>query len=187
MSAKSDVVKVVLPVPGLSADVPGDLVGMGYVAGSFGLRGWIKVVASTEYAENLFDYPCWWLGRNGQWQPYQFEQGQAQPKNINAKLQGVESQEAAFALRGCTIAVPRSAMPAADQDEYYWADLIGMAVINRQSQTLGVVESLLETGANDVLVLKDGTQERLIPFVDAVIDKVDLLARQITVDWGLDY
>jgi len=192
-------VKLMAEKPSLGADtgpgvkgqkpvaVPDDLVGMAYVAGAFGIRGWLKIVASTEYAESLFDYPVWWLGRDGAWRAYQLEESQAQPKNINAKLEGVETREAAFALKGCTIAIPRSQMPQADEGEYYWADLIGMAVVNREAQALGVVETLLETGANDVLVLKDGVTERLIPFVAAVIDQVDLKTRTITVDWGLDY
>lgn len=166
---------------------PEDLVPMGFVVGASGVRGWVKVVANTQYADSLFDYDSWWLGRDGKWREYRIEDGSVQPKSLNAKLEGVHDRDVAFAMKGMTVAVPRSAMPAAGEDEYYWNDLIGLTVVNRDGATLGVVEKLLETGANDVLVLKDGMVERLVPFVGPVIDQVDLAAKRITVDWGLDY
>ncbi|WP_374347537.1 ribosome maturation factor RimM [Chitinimonas sp.] len=170
-----------------SAGVPADLVPMGFVAGAFGIRGWVKVVASTEFSDSLLDYETWWLGRDGQWRAYQVEDSNVQPKQLSVKLAGISDRDIAFAMKGMTVAVPRSQMPAAAEGEYYWADLIGLAVVNRQGERLGVVEQLLETGANDVLVVKDGAVERLVPFVGPVVDTVDLAARQITVDWGLDY
>lgn len=172
--------------PALSA-VPDDLVTMGFVSGAFGIRGWINVVADTELADSLFDYDTWWLGRDGQWRAYVFEDGQVQPKKLAAKLEGVDDRDMAFALKGCQVAIPRSRMPAAGDDEYYWADLVGLAVVNTAGEALGMVERLFETGANDVLVVKDGDTERLLPFVAQVVLKVELEARTITVDWGLDY
>lgn len=170
-----------------TSTAPDDLVGMGFIAGSFGVRGWVRVVASTEYADSLLDYSTWWLGRDGKWTAYTVEDSNVQPKSLNAKLKGVESPEAAMTLKGCTVSVPRSAMPAAEEGEYYWADLIGMDVINRQDENLGRVDSLLQTGANDVLVVKDGATERLLPFVAAVVETVDLATKVIRVDWGLDF
>ena len=94
--------------------VPDDLVPMGFVAGAFGIRGWVKVVADTEFAESLFDYPIWWLGRNGQWRAYKVVDSSVQPRNLNAQLEGVSDRDVAAALKGMTVAVPRSEMPATD-------------------------------------------------------------------------
>ncbi|PHV10352.1 ribosome maturation factor RimM [Chitinimonas sp. BJB300] len=175
------------PIAASVAGIPADLVPMGFVAGAFGIRGWVKVVADTEFVDSLFEYPVWWLGRNGQWRAYKVLDSSAQPKNINAQLEGVDDRDAAAALKGMTVAVPRSEMPEADEGEYYWADLIGLEVVNLQAERLGAVHSLLGTGANDVLVVKDGDTERLIPFVGAVVVSVDQASGLIQVDWGLDY
>ncbi|MDN3576809.1 ribosome maturation factor RimM [Chitinimonas viridis] len=175
------------PIAASPAGVPADLVPMGFVAGAFGIRGWVKVVSDTEYADSLFDYDTWWLGRNGNWRAYRVEEGNRQPKNLSAKLEGVTDRDVAHGFKGMTVAIPRSAMPPADEGEYYWADLIGLAVVNLQGESLGKVDNLLSTGANDVLVVKDGQAERLIPFVGPVIDSVDQVAGVIKVDWGLDY
>ncbi|RXZ44911.1 ribosome maturation factor RimM [Crenobacter cavernae] len=164
-----------------------DLVIMGYVRGAFGVRGWVKIQANTEHADSLFDYSTWWLGRDGDWKPYRFEDGLLQPKAIAAKLQGVDGREAAEAMRGCEIAIPRSEFPEPDEDEFYWTDLIGLEVFTVDAVLLGKVAELMETGANDVLVVVDGETRRLIPFVDAVVKTVELEAGRITVDWGLDY
>lgn len=169
------------------ASIPDDLVPMGFIAGAFGIKGWVKVVSSTEYADNLFDYPTWWLGKDGQWRTIELAEGNVQPKNLVAKLVGIEDRDQAFALKGWTIAIPRSQMPAAEEGEYYWADLIGMEVVNLQGESLGSVKNLLETGANDVLVAFDGKTERLLPFVANVVIEVDQANRLIKVDWGLDY
>lgn len=164
-----------------------DLVIMGYVCGAFGVRGSIKVHADTEFADSLFDYPEWWLGKDGDWKSYAFEGGQVQPKALVADLAGVNDRDAAEALRGKQIAVPRSELPAAEEGEYYWSDLIGLQVVNLQGEAFGSVTELMETGANDVLVVDDAEKRRLIPFVDAVVTEVDLDVKRIVVDWGADY
>lgn len=169
------------------ATVPEDLVSMGYISGAFGIRGGINVVADTEHPDSLLDYKTWWIGRDGQWRAYTLVEAAVQPKKLSVTLAGVDDRDKAFALKGCQVAVPRSLMPQAGADEYYWADLVGLAVVNVQGEHLGVVEKLFETGANDVIVAKDGDIERLLPFVGHVVLKVDLAARIITVDWGLDY
>ncbi|OWY39767.1 ribosome maturation factor RimM [Xenophilus sp. AP218F] len=164
-----------------------DLVPMGFVRGAFGIKGWIKIHADTEYADGLFDYPVWWLGKDGSWKPYTFENGAVQPKALAAKLEGVDDRDAAEALRGMQIAVPRSELPEAGEGEYYWNDLIGLEVVNQEGETLGKVDSLLETGANDVLVVKRENGQCLIPFVDRHVLQVSLAEGRILVDWGLDY
>ena len=165
------------------------LVSMGYISGAFGIRGWVKIHADTEYADSLFDYPRWWLGRpGGAWQAYTLEDGAVHTKAIAAKLQGIAGRDEAAALRGLTIAIERSELPPAEEGEYYWADLIGLSVINLQGELLGQVSELLATGAaNDVLVVHQEQTERLIPFVAAYVLEVDLPGKTVRVDWGLDY
>ncbi|WP_059284679.1 MULTISPECIES: ribosome maturation factor RimM [Aquitalea] len=160
---------------------------MGFVRGAFGIKGWVKVQADTEYADGLFDYPVWWLGKDDSWKPYTFENGAVQPKGLSAKLQGVDDRDGAEALRGLQVAVPRSELPEAGEDEYYWSDLIGLSVVNQQGVVLGKVTELMETGANDVLVVEGEYGQRLIPFVGQFVLNVNLAEASISVDWGLDY
>nr|WP_024301421.1 ribosome maturation factor RimM [Pseudogulbenkiania sp. MAI-1] len=159
---------------------------MGYVRGAFGVRGWVKIHADTEFADSLFEYPVWWLGRDGQWSSYRFEEGAVQPKALVAKLAGVDSREAAEAMRGMQIAIPRSEFPDTAEDEYYWSDLIGLDVVNKDGQRFGQVAELMETGANEVLVVREGKREWLIPFVGQFVLDVSLADKRITVDWNLD-
>ncbi|HJU49307.1 MAG TPA: ribosome maturation factor RimM [Pseudogulbenkiania sp.] len=159
---------------------------MGYVRGAFGVRGWVKIHTDTESADSLFDYPVWWLGRDGQWSSYRFEDGLVQPKSLAAKLEGVDSRELAEAMRGMQIAIPRSEFPETAEDEYYWSDLIGLDVVDKDGQRFGQVAELMETGANDVLVVREGKREWLIPFVGQFVLDVNLAAKRITVDWNLD-
>ena len=160
---------------------------MGYVNGAFGIQGWISLVADTEFADSLLDYKVWWIGRNGAYRAYTVLDSHVQPKKLGAKLEGVNDRDAAFALKGCEIAIPRSSMPVPAEGEYYWADLIGLEVFNVQDERFGVIEKLFETGANDVIVVNDGTTERLVPFVGHVVLDVNLETRVMRVDWGLDY
>lgn len=159
---------------------------MGHVGVPFGVRGWVKVHAYTEHSDSLLDYPVWWLGRNGQWRECEVLGCDVHPKALVAHLAGCDDRDAAAALRGSEIAVPRESLPQVDENEYYWADLIGLKVVNAAGQELGSITGLLETGANDVLVVQ-GERERLIPFVAQVVLEVDLAAGLVRVDWGLDY
>ncbi|GGY25998.1 ribosome maturation factor RimM [Paludibacterium paludis] len=164
-----------------------ELVVMGYVSGAFGVRGWVKVHADTEFEDSLFDYPEWLIGKNGVWKTYRFEDGAVQPKALVAKLEGVADRDAADSLKGSQVAILRDQLPEPDDDEYYWADLIGLDVVNRSGQALGKVTKLLGTGAHDILVVHDGKTERMIPFVEQFVGKVDIEAGTIEVDWGLDF
>lgn len=165
-----------------------DLVVMGFVRGAFGVRGWVKIQADTEHADSLFDYPQWWLKqKNGEWKSFTFEDGAVQPKALVVKFEGVDDRDVAEAMRGMQIGIPRADLPTPPDDEFYWVDLLGLEVVNRDNVVLGKVHNLLETGANDVLVVRGDAEERLIPFVSDYIVDVDLAAKRITVDWGLDY
>lgn len=163
---------------------------MGRVAAPYAVKGWIKVQPFTEYLDSLLDYETWWLGHaegpKAGWREYRVVEGKVHGQTLLAQLEGVDDRNASEALKGLDVAVDRSAFPAADEDEYYWDDLIGLDVVNTGGVALGKVEGLLETGAHDVLRVKGG-QERLIPFVDAYVREVDLEGKRILVEWSADW
>jgi 16S rRNA processing protein RimM len=163
-----------------------DWVVMGRVAAPFGVKGWIKVQPFCENPETLMDNAFWRIGRDDAQRSFEVVAVQPHGKALIARLAGVDDREAAFALRGLDIALPRAVLPEPEADTFYWADLLGLAVFNREGVALGHVERLLETGAHDVLVVK-GRREHLIPFVAPIVGDVDLETRRIEVDWGEDY
>ena len=154
-------------IPDLSSDVvEGDLdwLVVGRIGGVYGVRGWVKVFSYTQPQGNLLDYRPWYLDINGAWQCYPEVEARAHGKGLIAAFEGWRDRERSRALNGVDIAIRREQLPAIDEDDYYWAELVGMQVVNGDGVALGRVQRLLETGANDVLVVK-GDRERLIPFV----------------------
>ncbi|MDD5472283.1 MAG: ribosome maturation factor RimM, partial [Sideroxydans sp.] len=141
----------------------------------------------TEYLDSLLDYDVWYSGSEAAWQPAKVLDAKVHGKVIVAKLEGVADRTAAEKLKGQLIAVPRAQLPEQDEDEYYWSDLIGMTVRNLQDEVLGTVENLLETGANDVLVLQGEHGQLMLPFIESVVQDVDLSNKMIRVDWQADY
>ncbi len=163
------------------------LVEMGFIKTAFGIKGWVKVSAQTEYEDSLFAFDLWHLGKNGQWQTFEVEEGKVVPDGLIVKFVGINDRNQAEALRGLTIAVPRTEFAETEEDEYYWTDLVGMQVVNLEKIILGEVIDLMQTGAHDLLVLKGEHGQKLIPFVGQFVHEVDKAQRLITVDWGLDY
>lgn len=158
---------------------------VGSVAGVFGIKGWIKVRSDTDPLTNILNYSPWYLNKGEEWLRFEVEQGQLHNKGLIAHLEGCDDRDNAAGLMGYTIAVDRSQLPPTVEGEYYWSDLIGLKVINRQGIELGEIRQLMETGANDVLVVQNGQNEILIPYVmDHYIDKVDLDQGQVLVDWN---
>ncbi|MCW5624214.1 MAG: ribosome maturation factor RimM [Burkholderiales bacterium] len=157
---------------------------MGRIAAPFGIKGWVKIQTFTADVDGLLDYTPWWVGRASGWEAWTVEESAVHGVTLVVKLTGVDDREAAARLRGMEVAVPRAALPEAD-DGYYWADLIGLDVKNRDGVMLGTVESLMDNGAQSVLVV-GGERERLIPFVEAHVDGVDLVTREIRVNWHPD-
>ncbi len=140
----------------------------------------------TQPREAILDYDRWYVNRQGEWQAAAISEGKRHGKTVIAHLEGVDDRDEAAALVDCDIAVDREAMPDADDGSYYWADLEGLKVVRRDGTELGNVAYLMETGANDVLVVH-GEHERLIPFVaEKVILDVDLDNGVISVDWDWD-
>lgn len=166
------------------------MVVMGRVTAPFGVKGWVKLYAMTAQLGNLLDYPVWWMGRDGDWREMRVAAARVHGNTVVAQLAGIEDREAAVALKGLEVAVPRSQLPGAAGNEFYWADLIGLRVVNAEQHEFGRVARIMQTGANDVLVVADGNgngHETLIPFIVSAIRQVDLATGVISVDWGEDY
>jgi 16S rRNA processing protein RimM len=164
---------------------------MARVLGPYGIQGWIKARPYTASIAALLDYTTWWLAPAADtdaWRAYAVGSARQHGDTLVAALDGVADREAALQWRGAWVAVPRSALPAPKAGEFYWSDLVGLAVVNRAAETLGRVSKVLETGAHPVLQVEseDGA-ERLIPVVAAYVDAIDPAAGRITVDWPADY
>ena len=160
---------------------------MGRLAAPYGVKGWLRVTSYTELPESLLDYSPWYLRRRDDWEATEIVSGRAHGKGLVVQLKGCADRDDAAALTGTEIGIYRSQLPEADADEFYWSDLVGMQVITRDARTLGQLDHLFETGANDVMVVK-GTQEYLVPYIEGqVVQSVDLEAGVITVDWDPDF
>jgi 16S rRNA processing protein RimM len=166
---------------------PARVVRLGEVSGVHGVRGWIKLLSFTDPRTNIFDYPNWLLDLAAGQRSFALEAGTESGRRLIAKLAGIDDRDAAESLVGAPISVPRAALPACAPGEYYWADLVGLAVESPRGLRLGSVERLIATGANDVLVLA-GDGERMIPFIQGeVVLEVDIDNGRIVVDWDLSY
>ncbi len=163
------------------------LVLMGRVVGVHGIRGWLKVESFAEPREALVDYRPWRLRIGDDESVAEVAEAQASTRPLRIRLRDVDSREAALALVGSEILIPRDALPEISGQGYYWADLEGMRVVTSDGTELGTVAHLFATGANDVLVVR-GDRERLIPFTPGhTVVKVDSGARMIEVDWDADF
>ena len=181
-----------------SAELPADAIEVGRIADAWGIKGWFKVLPYSASPEALFSSKRWFL------QPAErgaktfsgtvllkVKEAKDHSDSVVATSAEVPDRNAAELLKGARIFVSRASFPTPNTDEYYWVDLIGLHVVNREGVDLGAVRELLHTGPQTVLVLayeEDGkTKERMIPFVSAYIDTVDLAGRRITADWQPDY
>jgi len=174
-----------------SGKVPDDLVLMAHVKEPFGLKGWVRL---HDYSGDDVGLADRGTESAPDWQAVKPEEIGEHGGGLNVKLPGVADRDAALALKGKRIAVSRSQFPASDADDgYYWSDLIGLAVRNRQDEVLGVVDGLLDLGPHEVLQVKVAVEgeakaeEILIPFVAQYIDEVDVAGKVIKVDWSKDY
>ncbi|MBW7984556.1 ribosome maturation factor RimM [Enterobacillus tribolii] len=163
---------------------------LGKLGSAYGIRGWLRVFSSTEEAESIFDYQPWYIQQAGQWVQIELEGWKYHNQDMVIKIKGVDDRDAANALTNREIVVDESQLPELGEGDYYWRDLMGCKVVTVAGYELGKVTDMMETGSNDVMVvkanLKDafGIKERLIPFLDGqVIKRVDLTAQLIEVDW----
>ncbi|RMH44643.1 MAG: ribosome maturation factor RimM [Gammaproteobacteria bacterium] len=171
------------------------------VTTAFGVKGWVKLVSFTEPPEQLFEYNPVWVNVQGEWRRHSIEHWRSHGQLWVARFSGVNDRDAALALRKAEIAIDASQLAALEDGEYYWRDLIGCRVVNLQDEDLGVVTRLMETGANDVLVLRvdehavtirnargQSLRERLIPYTPGyVVRQVELPLKKIIVDWPSDF
>jgi len=187
--------------------LPDDAVEVGRILDAWGVKGWLKILPHSTEPEALFSAKSWFLQvPDAKFRPgfnaftgtvtIAVDEAKTHSDSVVAKIDGLDDRNDAESLRGCRIFLPRSAFPKASKDEYYWVDLIGLNVVNREGFALGSVRDLMATGPNSVLCVEyqatqqDGgvkAEERMIPFVSAYVDSVDIAGKLITVDWQPDY
>ena len=187
--------------------LPDDAIEVGRILDAWGVKGWLKVLPHSAHPEALFSAKSWFLQPpDAKFRPgfnafsgtvtVSVDEAKTHSDSMVALITGLDDRTVAESLRGCRIFLPRSSFPVASKDEYYWVDLIGLNVVNRECVALGCVRDLMATGPHSVLCVEyavvrdDGssaTEERMIPFVAAYVDAVDLAGKSITVDWQPDY
>jgi 16S rRNA processing protein RimM len=174
--------------------IPDDLVLVGHVTGAFGIQGWVRIKPYSADADALLHAKTWWLDKPDL-RDVDMMQAKTHGEDVVAQLMGVADRNAAEALKGTAVQIRRSHFPPLSNDEFYWIDLIGLAVENLQGESLGIVNDLMDNGAHPILrvtvpetpAADKAPQELLIPFVDQFVKTVDQAGKKITVDWGFDY
>lgn len=165
-----------------------ELISVGEIAGVFGVKGWLKIFSLTDPRENILNYSPWTLRKNSEIKVVDVLDGKRQGKSVVAAIEGVSDRDIAAGYSGWEILIKKQQLPEPEEGEYYWADLVGLEVETDLGISLGKVDHLIETGANDVLIVKKEDQERLIPFIQQqVIKKIDLDGRLMIVDWDPDF
>lgn len=178
-----------------AADWPDDLAQVGHVLDAWGTQGWLKIAPESNEPAALLNASHWWMhsprGRPLQRAQYAVRLARRHTQSVVALLDGTTTRTQAESFRGWTIYARREDFPPAGKDEYYWVDLIGCTVLNREGLQLGTVGGLIDNGAQTVLQVRtaigDKQLDRLIPFVDAYVVEVDLAARRIVADWLPEY
>jgi 16S rRNA processing protein RimM len=187
-----------LPAGLEATELPADAVEVGRILGAWGVKGWVKVLPHSASPEALFSSRRWYLQPSEKGRTafsgtalLRIREAKEHSDSIVASIHDIDDRDLAESLKGARIFVPRSSFPTAGEGEYYWIDLLGLDVVNREGVPLGRVADLMATGPQTVLVLEyeqDGKRaERMIPFVAAYVDDVDLAASKIVVDWQPDY
>lgn len=160
---------------------------VGQIVDAYGVRGWVKILSHTDPPASILGYAPWQLETAGRVIEKAVLTGRQHGTHVVAHLEGINDRDAALALKGSSIWIRRQQLPEPKAQSYYWADLEGLQVINQDGVELGRVDHLLETGSNDVLVVR-GERERLIPFLrGSVIIDVDLVAGVMRVDWDPEF
>lgn len=173
-------------------EVPSDLVMVGHVLDARRLDGSVKVAPYANDASAMLGTKEWWLDVKGAMRSFDVIDARAHGSTITARFVGIVDRDAALSLKSARISISRKRFPVTDDDEYYWVDLIGLAVVNGAGESLGEVIDLMDNGAHQILVVREAADngeaiERMIPFVAAHATSVDLQGRRIVVDWQKDY
>ena len=161
---------------------------LGKITGVHGIKGWLKIQSYSSPPENILNYPSWIINNKGEEDFYSIEQGRKQNKKIVVKLENIDDRNTAESLINSKILILRSELPKLSNENYYWSDLVGLSVLNSEEKVIGKIESLIETGANDVMVIITLKDERiLIPFVmHEIIKEVNVELSYIKIDWSIE-
>jgi 16S rRNA processing protein RimM len=165
---------------------------MGRIGAPYGIKGWVKLISFTDPVDNLLDYESLWVADGAALRKIEIDEARPQGEGLVGHIKGCDVREATRLYTGLDLLVPKDALPELEEG-FYWHELEGLRVVNLAGEDLGVVDHLLATGANDVLVVRGDEasvdrEERLLPYVDAqVVKEVDLAARIMRVDWGKDW
>jgi 16S rRNA processing protein RimM len=157
---------------------------VGHFGKSYGIKGWLRVNSLTDPPENILKYLPWQIQHLGEWRRVEISDFQKRGQQIIVKISGCDTPEQAKSYMNFSIAIYRDQLPVLPPGEYYWIELIGMTVINEKGVKLGQVESLMETGSNDVLVIQ-GENRSLLPYTNEVIKEIKINEGIIIVDWDL--
>jgi 16S rRNA processing protein RimM len=164
-----------------------ELIKVGKISGVFGIKGWIKVFSFTNYREDILKYSPWLLKKDSLTKLVNVVEGALQSKAVVARLENIEDRDQAAGLIGWDIFIRTEQLPKLKDGEYYWSDLVGLTVETTLGVQLGIVDHLLETGSNDVIVIK-GDRERAIPFLRGqIVTEIDLQAGKMVVDWDPEF
>jgi 16S rRNA processing protein RimM len=164
-----------------------EFVVMGKVVGSHGIKGWLKIQPFTEELKTLGKFSSWFVSKNeNEWKEFKVESSSIQGRTVLAKIENINNRNDADVLRGFLIGISKIDLPILAKGKYYWSDLIGLEVINQTGFNFGTIESIMETGSNDVFVIKD-EKKTLIPYLDNVVLKIDLDKKNILVDWDENF
>ena len=155
---------------------------VGKINGFFGVQGWLKIFSYTDPRQNILEYQPWYFFDNGAYKVIEITSGREQSKTIVAHVKGIDNRDQAGQLIGQSLYIDKDQLPELDDDVHYWHELAGFRVINKNGVDLGVVDYLVDTGSNNVLVTK-GDKEHWIPYIEPYLVSVDQPKRVITVDW----
>jgi len=159
---------------------------VGKINGFFGVQGWIKIFSYTEPRKNILKYQPWYFIDDGTYKAIEMTTGRKQSKTIVAHLKGIDNKDQAVQLIGKSLYVDKDQLPQLDDNEHYWHELVGFRVINKDGIDLGVVDYLVDTGSNNVLVIK-GNKEHWIPYIEPYLVSIDKKNRVINVDWDENF
>ena len=161
---------------------------LGKITGAHGIKGWLKIQSFSSPPENILNYPQWIINNQGEEDFYSIEQGRKQNNKIVVKLEKIDDRNTAESLINSKIQILRSDLPKLSNENYYWSDLVGLSVLNSEEKVIGKIESLIETGANDVMVINALKDERiLVPFVmHEIIKEVNVELNYIKIDWSIE-
>ncbi len=165
-----------------------DFIEVGKISGVYGVQGWVRIFSHTDPRDGILQYNPWYLRLNNEWVEIELEEGRSHmgEKSVVAKLAGYDDRDVVREIMDARIAIRKEQLPDLE-DEFYWSELIGLTVKTEKGEVLGVIDSMMETGAHDVMILQ-GNRERLIPYVwDDIILEVSLEDQEMIVDWDPEF